>query len=201
MSLTGTTNDYVQSLISVGADAMTNLFYLEFVGGKMGSEYSSQHLKVRSGNFKAPTFTQGTNEFHHMTVSVNMPKAEITGTKELSFTFRVDENFLVYKTLLAQKKVTSISNLGYAVNDIPSDTGNDGSFITKVYAYDGKGTIGDPDSTSFKLLYQFNHCWVKNVKGLTFGYDSSNPITAQATVGFLDFDDPQNLLASSGFGK
>ena len=62
MSLTGTTNDYVQSLISVGADAMTNLFYLEFVGGKMGSEYSSQHLKVRSGNFKAPTFTQGTNE-------------------------------------------------------------------------------------------------------------------------------------------
>lgn len=193
MALTGNnTSTYTQDLIGVGTDAFTNLYKIKFTGGVMGQ--NDMLLRVRSGNFTPPVFTQTTNKYHYMTVDVDMPKAEYTGTKEFTLKFRVDENYLVYKNLLKQKGVTSISNLGGINVNIPDSTGSKGSFKTSVNAYDGKGMIGDTDESHFKELYTFDKCWVKSIRGLTFSYDNSSPITVEAIIGFQSFDDPENLL-------
>lgn len=189
MPLAGSTKNYVSDLIKAGSDALTNLYYLQFNGGEL--EKITNALKVRSGDFTPPAFSQTTDTKNFMTVSVDMPKPEIQGEKKLSFTFRVDENYLVYEALVKQKKKTSISNLGYINPNVDKD-GN--HFTVQVYAYNGMNTgVGDT-SGSFKKLYEFRNCWIREINGLTYGYDSSTPLTVKVEVSFQDFDDPENLL-------
>ena len=191
MALTGKTQDYTDSLIQAGPDAFTNLYYLRFTGGKVGEV--NTRLKVRIGNFTPPTFTQTTATKSYLTVSVELPKPEYTGTKEITCQFRVDENYEIYKKMSEQKAVTSVSNIGKVNVDVPDET--NGGFRVDVYAYDGKGTIGD-DSSNFKPLYTFTHCWIKSLKGLSYTYGSSTPLTAEVTIAFQKFEDPEVTISS-----
>lgn len=192
MALEGKTQDYTDSLIQAGPDAFTNLYYLRFTGGKVGEVHDD--LKVRTGNFTPPTFTQTTATKNYMTVSVELPKPEYTGTKEFTCQFRVDENYEIYKKMSEQKAVTSVSNMGKVNVNVPDDT--NGGFKVDVYAFNGKGTIGDASDSNFKLLYTYTHCWIKSLKGLSYTYGSSTPLTAEVTIAFQKFKDPQETISS-----
>ena len=196
MALAGSTTTYIDDLIGQGPDALSNLYYIEFEGGEFKDSTTVQKLKVRAGDFKAPAFSQTTDKKNFMTVSVDMPKPEIQGDKKLSFTFRVDENFEIYQKLVAQKRKTSISNLGY-VN--PYVNREENNFAVKVYAYiegisrSNAAGIG-VDYSNYKLLYKFYNCWIRTLDGLTFTYDNSTPLTVKVEISFQKFDDPENLI-------
>lgn len=188
MALTNTST-FISDLIKEGADAQSNLYYLEFSKNGESRDILTS-LKVRAGDFTPPAFNQTTDPKKYMTMSVDLPKPEIQGDKKLSFTFRVDENYEVYEKLVEWKRFVSISNLGY-VN--PSLKPDDGLFQLNVYAYIGTSAIGDPD-TAFKKIYTFKGCWIKQINGLTFTYDSANPLTVNTEVIFQEYEDPETTL-------
>jgi len=201
MSLGSSSNTYLNELISVGSDAMTNLYKVEFSGGLLDTEYSDLPvaLKVRNKDFHPPVFSQDQkNTVSYMTVSVDFPKAVISGTKELTFNFRLDENYRVYQYLLKQQSVTAMGNLGFVTNGVPDSA--DGGFKISVYAFDrslsnNEEQIGDPTNDEcYRKMYEFNHCWIKKITGLKYSYNTTDAETLTVTVGFFDFDDPSNLL-------
>lgn len=191
-------NTYINTLISAGADAMKNLYYIEFTGSLIDNDENTKvGLTVRNRDFSFPGLTHGTDTQSFMTVSVDFPKAEITGDKTLTLNFRVDSNWDAYKYLLKQQAVTSVANLGFAANDVPK--AENGGVTINVYALDDPITDKnqlDPDAqkTNFKKMYEFKYCWVKSLTGLTFSYNNATPQTVSASIGFWDFKDPQNLL-------
>lgn len=203
MSLGSGSNTYLSELISVGADAMTNLYKVEFSGGLLDGEYSDLPvaLKVRNKDFTPPTFSQDQkNTVHYMTTSVDLPKSVVSGTKELTFKFRLDSNYRVYSFLLKQQSATGMANLGFATNGVPDSV--DGGFKVAVYAFDRSlsndiEALADPtEDDCYRKMYEFRHCWIKKLSGLDYSYDNSNPEVLTVTVGFFDFDDPMNLLIS-----
>ena len=188
------TSQYITSLINAGSDAMKNLYYLEFKSGVL--ENASQSLKVRTQDFKPPTASQGVHTVNFMTVGVDMPTAEINLDKTLSFSFRLDENYNLYKFLLAQQSTTFNGNLGYAINRVPDDSDQTYGFTIKAYIYDR--TLGDSidDESNYRNMYTFRYCWIPSISGLQYSYDSANVLTLSATVKFWDMDDLMNTLLS-----
>lgn len=202
MSLASTTNTYVTDLISVGADAMNNLYYLEFEGSLFSSDEQLKiGLKVRNKDFTPPTFAQSTkNTVNFMTTSLDWPSPVITGDKKLSLTFRLDENYKLYEFFLNQKSVTGNANLAFATNGVP-DSANGGFKIT-VYAFDRSLSdkiegIADPTASEcYRKLYSFDYCWVQNISGLDYSYNNNGALTLKVDILFFTFEDPMNLLLS-----
>ena len=188
------TNQYITSLIETGADAMKNLYYLEFQGGIL--EDISQSLKVRVSDFKPPTASQSTHSVQFMTVSMDLPSADISIDKSLSFSFRLDDNYNIYKYLLAQQATTLNGNKGFATNQVPDNSDSGNGFTIKAYIFDR--TLGNDmdDEACYRNMYTFRYCWISGISGLQYSYDSNNPITLSVSVKFLDFDDPMNTLLS-----
>lgn len=181
---------------------MSNLFKLDFSGGLISAGSLSDmpiSLMVRAGDFTPPVFNASTmNKVNFLTTSVDFPLASISGTKELSVKFRVDENYDVYAWLLHQQSQTSNGNLGYASGRVPDS--NAEGFKVAVYAYDRslaavESDSADPDaSSSYRKMYEYRHCWVKSIGDLSYSYDSPKAETVTVTIGFFEFDDPMHLL-------
>ena len=86
MALTlGDSTTYVQALIDAGADAQTNLFYLQFISntekGFISSDLSTMYT-VRATQLTLPTFTHSSKENNFFTTSMTVPVAEITGDNQ-----------------------------------------------------------------------------------------------------------------------
>lgn len=197
MALSLSTNNVISSLVQNSNDAMSNLFYIEFIDSYTSKDsHLANSLKLRTNSFTAPAMSQGTYEVNYMTSNMTYPSATVQGSKQLSFTMRVDRNYDLYKYLLSQQAKTSAANLAFATNSIP-DPSADGLTI-KVYGFDRPLTDAemlDPDNTDgFSLMYTFRYCWISQIQLSAYNYSGSSPVTATVTVNFMDYDDPQNLL-------
>ena len=200
MSLASATNTYLSDLINVGADAMNNLYYLEFSGTLLNADEELKlGMKVRNKDFTPPTFTQvGPNTVNFMTTSLDWPLAAISGDKKLSLTFRLDEHYAIYEYLLKQKSVTGNANLAFANNEVPDS--ENGGFKIDVYAFDRSlasetEDIANPESIEcYRKMYTFEYCWVMDISGLDYSYNNQAALTVKVDIGFFQFDDPMNLL-------
>ena len=186
------TNQYIKNLIASGADAMKNLYYLEFQGGII--EDISQTLKVRCADFKPPTATHNVHKVSYLTVDADMPTADISIDKTLTFSFRLDENYTVYKYLLAQQGTTFNGNTGWAMNRVPDYNDTSNGLTIKAYIYDR--TLGDDidDEDNYRNMYTFKYCYITSISGLQYNYDSNTPMKLSVTVKFFDFEDPMNTI-------
>ena len=127
-----TSNNVISSLINVGADNTSNLFYLEFIDDYTSNDTDlANSIKVRVSNFTPPTFSQQTYTTNFMTVDETFPAAFVNGTKQLTFSFRLDKNYDLSKYLLSQQAKTTVTNLGFATNVIPDPA--DSGLTIKVY--------------------------------------------------------------------
>jgi len=224
MALTlGDSTTYVQALIDAGADAQTNLFYLQFLSntehGFIDSELSTMYT-VRATQLTLPTFTHTSKENSFFTTSMKVPVAEITGDKQFSITFRIDSNYRLYQELLKQQAVTSIPNLAYAATELSEEheaivengeVKNLG-FKVRIYALnhgvnntkyetplEGSGSFmpgpsGSSSVSGYQLLYEFRYCWIEKLSPLKFDFNTADKQTIQCDINFMDFSDPQNLL-------
>lgn len=224
MALTlGDSTTYVQALIDAGADAQTNLFYLQFISntekGFISSDLSTMYT-VRATQLTLPTFTHSSKENNFFTTSMTVPVAEITGDKQFSITFRIDSNYRLYQELLRQQAVTSIPNLAYAATELSEEydaimsNGADSNYGFKVRIYglnhgvsnakyetplEGSGGFkpgpgGNSSVGGYQLLYEFRYCWIEKLSPLKFDFNTADKQTIQCDINFMDFSDPQNLL-------
>lgn len=193
------TNDYLTDLISAGADAMTNLYYVKFSNpiNIDNDDLFSRSMTVRVNNITLPTATHSTSTKSFMTVSVDTPKSEIQITKKFDISFRLDDNYEIYKKLLLLQAKTSNANLGYASNDIPSE-GDNYHLSVSVYAIkQALNTNNQVDfskhNDNYQEMYRFDDCWIGSVKLDGYDYSNSNELTVTASIYFCKYEDPQSL--------
>lgn len=186
------TNQYIKNLIASGADAMKNLYYLEFQGGLI--ENISQSMKVRCTDFNPPTATHGVHKVSYLTVDADLPSSDISIDKTIQFSFRLDENYTLYKYLLAQQATTFNGNTGWAINRVPDNKDKSNGLTIKAYIYDR--TLGDDidEESNYRNMYTFKYCYITSITGLQFSQENSSPMKISVTVKFFDYEDPMNTL-------
>ena len=190
MSIGSNSSQYISALIEAGSDVMKNLYYLDF-SGKYIDDYS-QNLKVRVSNFTPPVPTQGKQTFNYISTSVDMPTPSFTMDKILKFTFRLDENYALYKALLKQQSTTMNAGTGWATNQVPSES--DGGITVKAYIFD-RSLGNDPDDDeNYRPMYIYRYCYITDITGLTYSYEGPNPMTVSTNMKFLDFEDATDTL-------
>ena len=190
MSIGSNSSQYISALIEAGSDVMKNLYYLDF-SGKYIDDYS-QNLKVRVSNFTPPVPTQGKQTFNYISTSVDMPTPAVTMDKTLKFTFRLDENYALYKALLKQQSTTMNAGTGWATNQVPSES--DGGITVKAYVFD-RSLGNDPDDEeNYRPMYIYRYCYITDITGLTYSYEGPNPMTVSTNMKFLDFEDATDTL-------
>lgn len=213
----GNTTTYVDALIDAGADALSNLYYIQFISnGNTGYVDStiSTALTVRSTQVSLPTATHTDKERHFLTTSANFPVSEIQLDKQFSITFRIDSHYDVYRFLLRQQAVTAIPNLAYAASELSEEKEallkngdqNNKGFTVKFFSmaqgvsntvYETPAISGDgfiPSQHGYTPLYEFSYCWIEKLTPLEFGWDKADAQTVQASINFMKYLDPQNLL-------
>ena len=190
MSIGSNSSQYISALIEAGSDVMKNLYYLDF-SGKYIDDYS-QNLKVRVSNFTPPVPTQGKQTFNYISTSVDMPTPSFTMDKTLKFTFRLDENYALYKALLKQQSTTMNAGTGWATNQVPSES--DGGITVKAYIFD-RSLGNDPDDDeNYRPMYIYRYCYITDITGLTYSYEGPNPMTVSTNMKFIDFEDATDTL-------
>ena len=190
MSIGSNSSQYISALIEAGSDVMKNLYYLDF-SGKYIDTYS-QNLRVRVSNFTPPVPTQGKQTFNYITTSVDMPTPSFTMDKTLKFTFRLDENYALYKVLLKQQSTTMNAGTGWATNQVPSES--NGGITVKAYIFD-RSLGNDPDNEEYyRPMYIYRYCYITDITGLSYSYDGATPMTVSVTMKFLDFEDATDTL-------
>lgn len=205
MPLLNENNSYLNELIGAGADAMENLFYVEFISDLVDDKngYESVYLTARTTDIKLPEFEQPTNPVNFLTVSADLPKAEVSGEKKITISFRLDSEYKLYKFLLNQQRKTSIPNLGYAATVTPEEKEKAGLTIN-IYSIQQEVfeesqmtpevTNGFTPGTTYTKMYSFKYCWIQNINPPVFSYDSANSQVTSCDIYFYDWEDPQNLL-------
>ena len=149
----GDNTNYLSDLINLGADAQSNLYELTFTGGEF-SGYTA--LTIRNAGITLPERKQGTHE----------------ETKTATITFRLDQNYDVYKKLLNQQKKVYAPSLSYAN---PSAT--NATFDINVAA------ITDISAKTKIDMYKLENCYIKTVKlDTSFSYDNATPMTVSMDI-------------------
>lgn len=187
------TSEYLSSLISAGNDAMTNLYYLKFIGGNNrldDDDYKS--MLVRAGDFQAPKAELGNHKVDFLTVDSLMPSPEIKMNKQFDVTFRVDEYFEIYKLLLKLQSQTSVASLGRAYTTVNQNTSTDYFGLNVYVPGDATKTMEIDDKGipyGWNKIYEFDYLWIKKITPPRFSYDNSSALTVTVTFGFFTFKD------------
>ena len=167
----GDNTNYLSDLINLGTDAQSNLYELTFTGGVFSSDSA---LTIRNAGITLPERKQGTHDVKYLTTSVTLPAASYEETKTATITFRLDQNYDVYRKLLNQQKKVYAPSLSYA-NPDPS-TSNDTFTITVA-------AITDVSAKTKVDMYKLVNCYIKKVKlDTNFSYDSATPMTVSIDI-------------------
>ena len=204
LSLNNSTT-WLSSLITAGADAMTNLYYADFSGSSMIGDDDLEGYTVRLSNISGlPAFSHKTETKKFMTVDFDAPVNDFDFEKKLTLEFRLDQNYELYTKLVKIMGQTSKPSRGYATTRITPyssaeklkiDAQNNLKIVIKVPTdipeekeeafNNGYGNM------SFVDLYTFTYCWVSKVSGLeSFSYDNSGARTVKAEVYYYDWSGP-----------
>ena len=191
-------NTYISELLGAGADAMTNMYEVNFTlpdSSILGVDASStKNLRIRTDGFTPPADSQATYAVHWKTVSVDRPSTKINMERQFSVTFRVDANWDLYKLLLKWKSLTSVGSVGYASQLLTDALGT--------VAIKALGVpIGHPDQVADKtgevpaiegdspVLWEYYNVWIETITPPEFSTESTEPAKVTATFHFGDFKD------------
>lgn len=174
----GDNTSYLSDLINLGADAQSNLYELKFTGGIFSADTD---ITIRNAGISLPERKQSTHDVSYLTTSVTLPGASYEDTKTVSITFRLDQNYSIYRKLLKQQKKVYGPSTSYA-----NASAKDATFDISVYAI----TDQNPNGVRKVGMYILKNCYIKAVKqNTTFSYDSSEPITITADIWYQQRED------------
>ena len=180
------------SLYNSGADSYKNLFLAEF--SLESSDYNDDDhkefldsLSVRCSDFNPPEYEQSEYTVKFMNVSIPKPAPKISVTRNFKLTFRLDENYNIYKHLLELQKETFDYANSVTKIDINSLAKNGKLLIVKVYSM--SGDMVDVDSgeeeLTTKLLFTYYKCWIDNITLSDYSHSNSDPMTVTVSVNYI----------------
>lgn len=198
-------SSWLTSLINTGADAMTNLFYVDFMSASGLEDEYKQMFTMRVDDISGlpnPKHKSETKKF--MTVDVDVPICDFDIDKKLTLKFRLDVNYGVYAKLLALQSGTFMPTKGLAttvIDALSSDAKGADLFSIKVKVaqnlpmYD-TAIVNEVDYNSqFKPLYTFDHCWISKISGVeSYSYDNSGAMTVTAEIYYYNWTGPYTTI-------
>lgn len=195
MALTNS-NNLMQSLISSGADALNNLFEVEFTG--IGTNYISdvdQDLKVRCQGFTPPATSQDSYQVRFVNAYIDLPTSKVNVTRNFSLTFRVDANYTILKALEDQMGATFNPQNNYTATDI-SYINENGFTVTVRAINEAINPNNYEEEYSTVDLFEFRGCWISNIPSLQYSTSSAGPASVTVTINFLTMYDLQSGTSS-----
>lgn len=195
------TNNHLISLISAGNDAQAHMYEVDFEGGYFTDIATS--MSVRCEGFTPPPQSQDKYTVKYVTAYIDRPKTKITVTRNFKLKFRLDDNYILYKALLEQRKLTANPAKSYANSDISSLMEKGLLFNVKVNLIKGFNDTLEEEAESDESteketynvlrLFNFKNCWIQDISAPVYG-DSADPISVEATINFLQMEDWQSGL-------
>lgn len=183
-------NNYLQSLISAGADALNNLYIVSFDGGHLTEVDNA--LKVRCTGFTAPAITHDSYTVRFVNAFIDRPTAKVNVTRNFTLTFRVDANFEAYKALLEQEKVTFNPTQSFTATDINTLKENNRLFNVTVDVVN-QGINSETIETT--TLYRFRNCWITNIPSINYSTETAAAATITVSISFLEMEDLQSGIS------
>lgn len=182
-------NSHIATLISAGADAMTNMFEVLFT--PPGS-IAGENLRVRTKGFTPPSPTQSSYDVHWKTISIKKPATKIELDRVLDFEIRIDANYDVYKALLAWQALSSASAAGYAAN-APELAGRIEvrALSTPITSTMSAGALEDDITAADSLTWIFEDVWIENIAPSAYSAEDAAPVTVTAKFRYGKYSDPQ----------
>jgi hypothetical protein len=186
---------HITTLLGAGADAMTNMYEVEFI--PPAGMYSDQGpaLKIRTKGFTPPEPKQKEYEVHYKTTSAKKTATKIELERTLEFEIRVDAYYDVYKCLLEWQSYSMIASVGYAGNDTRYGTGK---IIVKaldnpIVGIGSRGAVGDI-STETTVKWVFEDVYLPDMTPPAYTSEDAEAATVTAKFTFGNYIDPQTIL-------
>lgn len=174
-----TSNNYLSDLINAGPDAFSNIFKVEISDNVENSTSDLEAIKysTRISNFSTPEKNQATVKLPYQNTYINAALPALsTFNKVTTFSFRVDENYKLYKWL--QNNV-QIASSGKKVLD--SALNNSTNITVTIKAF----TSNNTEVYSWKFL----NCRFIKVSSITYSYDNASFLTVQADFIWSDLEE------------
>ena len=125
-------NSQISALLSLGADAMDNLFDVSIelptsISGALKdstttpgitTENYTKPFALRCQGFDPPHFTLKTYDVRYKTIGIKRPAARIEGERIFKLQFRLDAYYNIYRILLAWRNLVMQPSTGFAATAI-----------------------------------------------------------------------------------
>lgn len=181
-------------LYNSGADAYKNLYLVKF--SLTNSDYNTDDnhkkfldsLSVRCSGFNPPEYEQNEYTVKFMNVSIPKPAPKIKVTRNFKLTFRLDENYDVYKYLLELQKETFDYANSVTKTDINALDGS-GKLLTIDVSVikDDMVSVGTGTGTcKTELLFTYNKCWIDNISLSDYSHSGTEPMTVDVSINYIN---------------
>ena len=179
-------------LYNSGADAYKNLYLVKF--SLTNSSYNDDthkkfldSLSVRCSDFKPPEYEQKEYTVNFMNVSIPKPAPKINVNRNFNLTFRLDENYDVYKYLLEiQKETFDYANNVTKTNINALDTSGKLLTIEVSAIKDDMVKVNSGTETcSTELLFKYSKCWIENITLSEYNHNGTDPMTVSVSINYI----------------
>ena len=188
-----------ETLLNNSSTAMSNLFAVNFyVSNSFGNDYINTLPFRLSGTVTLPQVSRAVVDFNYKDTNFKKVAPGFSIDKSIQFQFRVDDNYELYKFLLenlyeesgllGSKDSTSnekvLPYFDFELNLLGGIKGQN-DLASLLATIDSTLLDGESTTNSDNIWkIRFNDCRLNTLSAITFSYDSSNPITVNATFIF-----------------
>jgi len=171
----------IETIYAMGDDAHQNLFQMSFANIAPFFPQSPETLLFRIQNITIPGTGTEAYEVHYLTQVIDKPSTKINYTREFSFDFRVDQNWLLYSGFRLWKNAIGNSYTG-TIGDDNILVNNRTDIIVWPIRPDGSPIPG-------LTGWRFAGAYCKTLGDASFDMTSGEPMVINITMGFLALDD------------
>jgi hypothetical protein len=167
----------IEAVYQQGDDALANMAELTFpVFNLFGL---ADPLKFRTTNISIPEFQVGSYEIHWKTQKFEKPSGKDETQKTMSFTFRIDKYYTVYKGLMAWWQYICNSDTGAMAEDVGAVS------KTSNIRCDFQVRCVDSNNVTTTEGWKFFGAWIKGMGAIDFDEQSGEPITCAVTMSYV----------------
>lgn len=167
----------IESVYKQGDDALQNMAELQFPAFNLFG--LADPLKFRTTQIDIPEFQIGSYEVPWKTQKFEKPSGKDETPKTMTFTFRVDKYYTVYKALMAWWQYICNSDSGAMAEDVGAISGKSN------IRTDFQVRVVDSNNVTTTEGWKFVGAWLKGMAGVSFDQTSGDPITVQVTVSYV----------------
>ena len=170
----------IDSVFWQGDDALVNMAELQFpTAHKLFN--MAEPLKFRTVQINVPEFMVGSYEVHWKTQKFEKPSGKDDTPKTMTFTFRVDKYYKVYKALMSWWQYICNSDTGAMAEDVVFESQASNIRLT----FDVR--VVDSNNVTTNEGWKFVDAWIKSIAAIDFDQTTGDPIQLQVTMSYVKY--------------